>query len=258
MKRIAVTVAGMLGVALLGAGFDAKTDVQNAAKKLGEQANYSWVSTPSMGAGGGGGARFQPGPTTGKIEKDGCALVSMSMGENATEAAVKGAKVALKTKDGWKTAEELQAAAGGGQQPGGQQPGARPQRDPAAFAARRLRNFKAPAAEAADLVEKAKELKEEGGAIVGEMTEAGAQALLSFGRGGRGGGDQQPPAATGAKGTVKFWVKDGVLCKYEYTVSGKMTFGDQEREINRGTTVEIKDVGSTKVEVPEEAKKKLE
>jgi hypothetical protein len=253
MKRIAWVAAGLLGVALLGAGFDAKTDVQNAAKKLGEQANYSWTSTPSMGAGGAAGARFQPGPTTGKAEKDGCTLVSMSMGENATEGLIKGTKVAVKTKDGWKTAEELQAAAGGDQQ------GGRQQRDPAGFAARRLRNFKAPAVEAAELADKAKELKEEGGAIVGEMTEAGAQSLLSFGRGGRGGGDQQPPpAAAGAKGTVKFWIKDGVLAKYEYTVSGKMSFGGQEREINRGTTVEIKDVGSTKVEVPEEAKKKLE
>lgn len=257
MKRMAMMVAaGALGAALLGAGFDAKTDVQNAAKKLGEAASYSWTSTPSVGAGGAAGARFQPGPTTGKVEKDGCTLVSMSMGENSTEGLIKGSKVVLKTKDGWKTAEELQAAAGGGQQ-GGQQ-GGRGQRDPAGFAARRLRNFKAPAAEAAELADKAKELKEEGGAIVGELTEAGAQSLLSFGRGGRGGGDQQPPAATGAKGTVKFWIKDGVLVKYEYAVSGKMSFGGQEREINRGATVEIKDVGSTKVEVPEEAKKKLE
>jgi hypothetical protein len=254
MKLIAMV--GMLGVVVSGAGFDAKTDVQNAAKKLGEQANYSWVSTPApvADAGGGGGARLQPGPTTGKTEKDGCTLVSMSMGENATEAALKGAKVALKTKDGWKTAEELQAAGGGQPQPGGQQPGARPQRDPAGFAARRLRNFKAPAAEAAELVDKVKDLKEEGGAFVGEMTEAGAQALLSFGRGGRGGGDQQPTQATEAKGTVKFWVKDGVLSKYEYSAKGKR----QDRDVSRGATVEIKDVGSTKVEVPEEAKKKLE
>jgi hypothetical protein len=37
-----------------------------------------------------------------------------------------------------------------------------------------------------------------------------------------------------------------------------MTFGDNEREIGGTTTVEIKDVGTTKVDVPEEALKKVE
>jgi hypothetical protein len=36
-----------------------------------------------------------------------------------------------------------------------------------------------------------------------------------------------------------------------------MTFGDNEREINRTTTTEITNVGSTKIEVPSEAKEKL-
>jgi hypothetical protein len=36
-----------------------------------------------------------------------------------------------------------------------------------------------------------------------------------------------------------------------------MEFNNNEVKINRTTTVEIKDVGTTKVQVPEEAKKKL-
>jgi hypothetical protein len=39
-------------------------------------------------------------------------------------------------------------------------------------------------------------------------------------------------------------------------VQGTVTFGDQEREVNRTTTVDFTDVGSTKVEVPAEAKAK--
>ncbi len=258
MSRIAIlgVLVMAMGLYAEAAGRDAKGDVQNAAKKLGEAASYSWTSTPSMGGGGGGGgARFQPGPTDGKTEKDGFTLLTTKQGESILEGVLKGDKVAVKAQDGWKTAEEL-AAARGQQQPGGQQPGGRQRGDPAGFMARRLRSFKAPAAEAADLVEKAKELKEEGGACVGEMTEEGAKALLSMGRGGRGG-DQQPPPVAGAKGTVKFWLKDGVLAKYEYSVQGKVTFGDREIDMNRTVTVEIKDVGSTKVEVPEDAKKKL-
>jgi hypothetical protein len=36
-----------------------------------------------------------------------------------------------------------------------------------------------------------------------------------------------------------------------------MSFNGNDREIDRTTTVEIKDVGTTKLTVPEEAKKKL-
>jgi hypothetical protein len=61
-----------------------------------------------------------------------------------------------------------------------------------------------------------------------------------------------------AKGSVKFWLKDGTLSKYETKVSGKINFNGNERDVDRTTTVEIKDVGTTKVEVPEEAKKKLQ
>ncbi len=241
--------AAILGVLGMFAGVDAKGDVQSAARKLADQSNYSWTSTPSMG---GGERRFQAGPTTGKTEKDGCTLLSMSMGQNTTEAVIKGEKVAVKTLDGWKGLDELRGA-GGGQQQGGQR-----QRDPAAFAARRLRNFKAPAAEALDLVEKAGELREEGGAYVGEMTEEGAKSLLSFGGRGRGGDAARGPQVSGAKGTVKFWLRDGLLVKYEYSLQGKINFGGQDRDISRTTVVEIKDVATTKVDVPEDARKKLE
>ena len=56
-----------------------------------------------------------------------------------------------------------------------------------------------------------------------------------------------------------FWVKDGVLTKFEFNTQGKITAGQDNREmnINRTTTVEIKDVGTTKIEVPDEAKQKL-
>src|SRR5437763_466118 len=78
------------------------------------------------------------------------------------------------------------------------------------------------------------------------------------GQGGGGGGGRRGPEVTCAKGHAKFWVKDGMLNKYEYTVSGSVNFNGNDQEINRTTKVEISDVGSTKVNIPEEAKKKLE
>jgi hypothetical protein len=74
--------------------------------------------------------------------------------------------------------------------------------------------------------------------------------------GGRGGGTG--PEISGAKGSVKFWVKDGVLSKYQLNLKGSISFNGNDRDIDRTTTVEIKDIGSTKIELPDEAKKKLE
>jgi hypothetical protein len=62
---------------------------------------------------------------------------------------------------------------------------------------------------------------------------------------------------TDAKGSVKFWIKDGALTKYQTKVSGKVEFNGESRDMERTTTIEIKDVGKTKIEVPDDAKKKL-
>ena len=98
---------------------------------------------------------------------------------------------------------------------------------------------------AAELAAAAKELKKDGDAYSGDLTEAGAKAQFRFG------------TASNAKGSVKFWLKDGALSKYEFKVQGKVDFNGNEVDVDRATTVEIKDVGTTKVEVPEGAKKKL-
>jgi hypothetical protein len=250
MKRMAwigiVGVAALVAPAARAENRDAKEDVLAAAKKLAEAANYSWTSTSKSEGGGGGGGqnRAQPGPTDGKTEKDGFTCLSTKMGETTSESVLKGEKIAVKTAEGWKAAADV--TGGGGQQG---------RRDPAAFAARALRTFKAPAAQVENLAGKTREIKSEGeGAYSGELTEEGAKELLSFG--GRGG--QNAPQVADPKGSLKVWVKDGVLSKYEVTVSGKVTFGDREIAINRTTTTEIKDVGATKVEVPEEAKAKLQ
>jgi hypothetical protein len=41
-------------------------------------------------------------------------------------------------------------------------------------------------------------------------------------------------------------------------VQGSVSWNGNDREVDRTTTVEIKDVGTTKIEVPEDAKKKLQ
>jgi hypothetical protein len=75
--------------------------------------------------------------------------------------------------------------------------------------------------------------------------------------GGRRRDGSEAPAPTDAKGSVKFWLKDGAIAKMETHVSGKLSFNGNEMTIDRKSTTEIKDVGTTTLDVPEDVKSKL-
>jgi hypothetical protein len=124
----------------------------------------------------------------------------------------------------------------------------------AAMMARVMLQAKTPTAELADMVDKIKDLKStKPGIFVGNLPEDVVKPMLSFGPGPGGG-----PQIKDAKGSAKFWVKDGVLSKYEIEAGGTMNMFGEEREMTRVVTIEIKDAGQTKIEIPAEAEKKLE
>ena len=228
----------LLAGSLLAADASPKDDVTSAAAALGSQKNYSWKTTVEVG----NNSRFKPGPTEGKTEKDGYTKLSMSFNDTASEAVIKGTNAAIKTPDNsWQSAAEALQDNGGGF-------------NPAMFIARTAQNFKTPAAEAASLASQAKELKAGTNGISGDLTEDGAKALLTFRRGGNGDG----PTVANPKGSVTFWIADGKLSKYQYHVTGTVSFNGNDRDVDRTTTTEIKDAGTTKIEVSDEAKKKLE
>ena len=232
-KHILFGTLALLTGSLLAANAAPKDEITAAAKKLADKDNYGWKQTVENAGGGG----FGGGATEGKAEKEGNIWLSMSMRDNTIEAVKKGEKGAIKTQDGWQSLSEATSG----------DPG------PSTFIARRVQNFKAPAAQAEDLAGTVKELKKDGEVYSGELTEDGAKAQLMFGGRPGGGG----PEVSGAKGSVKFWLKDGVLAKYEVKVQGKVSFNGNDRDVDRTTTVEIKDIGSTKIQVPEDAKKKM-
>lgn len=229
MLFLAITsVAGLL----LAADSTPKDDALAAAKKLGDSASYSWKTTVAVPDS----ARFKPGPTDGKTEKGGFTDVKMTFGDNTMEIVTKGDKAVFMNRDGeWQTPAEAENDQGFGR-----------------FISRMVRDFKAPAAQAEELANGAKELKKDGDVISGDLTEDAAKSLMSFRRRGGNG-----PEISNAKGSVKFWTKDGVLSKYEFSVKGSMDFNGNTVDMDRTTTVEIKDVGATKVEVPDAAKKKI-
>jgi hypothetical protein len=229
MKRnLLFSLSALLAVSLFAADAGPKDDITAAAKKLGEAANYSWKTTVVVPES----SQFKPGPTEGKIEKDGYTHVTSSFGGNESHTVIKGEKIALTNREGeWQSAADLEGAEGRGR-----------------FRLAMARNLKPPAKQVADLVAATKELKKDGDTYSGELNKEGAEALLRFGPTG---------SASGAKGTVKFWLKEGALVKYEFKVQGSVSFNGNDMEVDRATTVEIKDIGTTKVNVPEGAKKKL-
>lgn len=233
--KIVFGMAAMVAASLMAADSSPKDDVTAASQALADKPNYSWKQTMDLGPN----APFTPGPTEGKTEKGGYTQVNNTFNDNTMTFLLHGTNFALHTQDnGWQGAADL----------------ADDQQGPGRFMAARARNFKAPAAEVADLISKTKEIRKDSGVYVSDLTEDGAKSLASGGFGGRGR-NQSPP--TDAKGSVKFWINDGVITKYESKVTYKRDRQGETVDMERTSTVEIKDVGTTKIDVPDEAKKKL-
>ncbi len=227
---ILLSLTTLVAGSVWAADSDPQAAVKNAARQLGEKPNYSWTSKGRSEAGG---IDWNQGPTEGKTEKDGYTFFSVTFNDNPIECAFKGTKSAIKIETDWASSDELTGDM--------------------EWVAARLKAFKAPAGEAADLLSRAKELKSEEGVYSADLTEEGIKKLLAgMGRGG------QTPEVKNPKGWVKFWVKDGALTKYEFNLQGKFNGPDGDPiTFNRTTTVDIKNVGGTTVHVPDEAKKKL-
>ncbi len=236
MKRLLVPLFALATSALCFA--DAKQDLMAAAKKVTDAPNYTWTTATEIEGG-----NWTPATITGKSQKGGFAVITSEREGTVTTAVMKGEKGVLKTDEGWKTAEDLRNAGGGGGGGGGR--GNR---------GAMLLRTRLPADDVVKMVENLGELKTADGVISGDLTEKGAKELLSLGRGRQGG---QAPEAKNAKGSAKFWVKDGSLTKVQVKVSGTISFNGEDRDMGRTTTHEIKSVGTTEVKVPEDASKAI-
>lgn len=227
MKKLMTSGAvALLAGTLLGADASPKEQVVAAAQKLGNEPNYSWKMNTVVPEG----APFKPGPTEGKTEKGGSTCFTLSFGDNTTTIYLQGTNSAISNPDGgWQTAQELEGDEG-----------------PGRFTAMIVHAFKNPAAQAQELAGTAGDLSAAEDVVSGEMTEAGAKSQFRFGN------------VTNPKGSVKFWIKDGELTKFEFKLTGKANFNGDDIDVDRDTTIEIKDVGATKIDVPAEARKKLE
>ena len=228
----------VIALATCWARADVKDDLTAAAKKLADSDNYSWTTGAKRPAGAiaGGG--------DGKIQRDGLTILNLGIRGETTMIVFKDGKGAFQSPgESWKSV--------GGAADASTQPAT----GDARMIASMIATYKPPAAQALSLIEKAQDLHQaDDGSIAGTLSADDAKALIQrrMVRGGGGAVEVQDPA-----GDVKFWTADGVLRKFQLHLTGQMNVAGQERDINRTTTVEIKDVGTTKLDAPDEAKAKM-
>ncbi len=234
-KALIIASVALLAGALYAADSSPKDQITGAAKQLADKPNYSWTTT--MKEGDGSPSRIPS--ISGKADKAGLTYLSFEVGGIPVEVYMNGQKGTAKALEGWQSFDEVAQTS-----------------STAAAIVRFLRNYKAPATEVASLSDKVKEAKEADGAISGDLKEDAAKELLTSGARRREG--QEPPKIENPKASVKFWLANAIPAKYEVHVQGKVTAGEREMDVDRTSTVEIKDAGATKLEIPAEAKAKLQ
>ncbi len=240
-------------------------EVKAAIKNLADAANYSWVVTDVDSSSAAGGDATPSStirhPPEGKIERGGfLTLVTrtdMNIGgvqRTSTSTVVrKGDKFVSQSPNGtWATPEELMARA----LPAGAPP--LPPAQMVAITAKLMAGPVAPGDEIASLAAKVTEFKSADGVITGDLAADYIVAQLLD----RLTGSTYATAPFSPKdisGTLKIWLKDGTLAKYEVHFKGTaIAPGGRSTVVDRTVTTEIKDIGVTKVDVPAAAIAKLE
>jgi hypothetical protein len=252
-----------------------------AAMKLPDAPNYSWRTSIDDDA--------RSYAIDGKTNRsDDLSLVEMPMvaavrrrsargasnSDNIVEAAFKGdEKVVLHVNDKWQTPDELRAAAeaalsngrggggfyGGGSGRRGGGPGGRGGRggrgDGSVPPYSNLQQtLSRPHEEVAILVANAVDLKAEPDGLSGALSDTGAKLLLVH------PGQSELTPLQGA-GTFRFWIKDGVLVRYDVKLQGVVAVSAngtrREVAVNQTSSTTLSAIGTTSFEIPEDARKKL-
>jgi hypothetical protein len=248
LKAAVFSFVGVMALAVAAVQADPSDDIKSAVKALADSPNYSWSTTVQGG--------FGRGPQEGKTEKDGYTSVSIQIQDNPYDIIIKGDKAAIKTDSGWKTPAELMADAGDAAD--GPPP-------PEQFAAIFARNFKTPTEQAQDTLDNLQNIQKTDTGYTADLTEDAAKKMLNRNRPRRNAATTNPDNGNGPppfevsnpKGSVKLTIKDGTLTQVQFHLTATISFNGNDRDVDRTTTMDIKNVGSTTVDVPDEAKAKL-
>jgi hypothetical protein len=228
--KILVKIASILYSTLLTFG-ESVPESQNAAHAVGSQRSYAWIATAST--------EFHSRPITieGKSEKDGFSALTVRFGDRTIEGYILDNHAFVTSPDTkWKDIPEM-----------------KPGESPTIFMDRMVRIANLPATEIAELTRRSTNLREENGVLAADLDEEAVKELLQPTRGRAAKGET--PSQT--KGNLRIWRTNGIVSKYQYTLSGKQLRDGQEVDVGRTVAVEIKDIGTTVVSVPERIKEKL-
>lgn len=204
--------------------------VMQAARAISHENGYAWTSTSASAAGT---HDWRQGPTHGKAQKNGYTYVTFTLGDGTVEMAFHREKSVIKWSDQWYGLGDL--------------------KEDVAWIADRLKTYKAAAEEAAFLAQHSPDLQPgQDGDYAGKIDDDALRFLLSRGR-------RQVENVAEIKGTVRFWIQDGRLQKYQYNLKGPVPYGSEGAivSLDRTTTVELKDIGNVDVKIPPAAEEKL-
>lgn len=237
-----------------------------AAMRLSEEPGYRWVTTIVDDA--------RTYEIRGQTIKGGYTHVKMPMvnkvrrrlGRSATdtdiEAFFKGnVRCVFETEEGWKTVDELPPPV---EPPSieppptlgvlGGIPPPRPKPKNEQSYSNLQRSISHPHEDLGVIVTSHTDLRFEDGAVTGSLNTLGAQLLLVH-----DGQDEISPLD--ATGTFKLWIRNGVVTRYQLQLDGVLAVGSGLRKrvrVRQTSDTVLDDIGSTKFEVPVEARRKLD
>ena len=231
--KVLFTLLAMAAGSLLAAESGPKGEIIAAAKKLAQQ-GYSWKTALETG-------NFS-NTSEGKADKDGMVQLTMTFNDNTTQAFLKDKKGAIKLQDqDWQSLEEMNSADNS-------------QRGPGRFMGRMLKRLQVPCGPSRGHRRQDQGDHQRRRCLYRRPDRSRGQVPARLRRRAT---RRHSAGSLGRQGLGQDSLKDGLLSKYELRLQGTMSFNGEDREMNRTTTVEIRDVGKTTLDVPADAKKKL-
>jgi hypothetical protein len=228
-------LAVFLASSLLAEGASPQEDVLAAIAALGSQTNYSWKTTVQFGL------LHSASSLYGRTIKDGYTIFSTNPINDrgipdVPAILIRGTNAAVQTvARSWQSAADVLRDQG-------------TRSTPAWALAHTAQNLKTPAVLAASLAAQAQDWLAGTNGISSVLNAESVTSLL---------GDRLPPSSNRLV-RVTFWITDGRLAKYQWHATGMTTFNGSSRDMDRTATTEIMYVNTTKIEVPDEARKILE
>lgn len=237
MIRSFCLVAGaVLGFGSPVRGADPTGALVDGLRELRAASAYSWSVSTAMP-----GAPFKVAPMRGRADASGWLVLETEADGQPRQAVGSGKKRVFEVRGAWKGRADLAALKGADER-----------------AALDLFAARTPVEELDALFPRLGGVRRDpDGSFFGALPEETAKEMISAAMAGRTPGGFIPELKA-AVGNFRLWLRDGRPQKYVISFSATASLPFGTKEIKRVTTVEIGEVGSTRVEVPAAAKEKIE